>query len=69
MFGFAVILLFLCSITFFLGANMLKVCYSVAEDPPNDLPSYELYSRVNDDVYICVCMCECAYVCGCGMDK
>ena len=48
MFGFAVILLFLSSITFFIGANMLKVCYSIAEDPPNDLPSYELLSRVID---------------------
>ena len=44
---FAVILLFLSSITFFLGANMLKVCYSIAEDPANnDIPSYELYSQV-----------------------
>ena len=46
MFGSAAILLFLSSIPFFLGANMLRVCYSIAEDPPNDLPSYELYSRV-----------------------
>ena len=46
MFGLAVILLFLLSITFFMGANALRVCYSIAEDPPNDLPSYELLSRV-----------------------
>ena len=46
-FIFAFILLFLASITFFLGANMLKVCYSIAEDPPNDnIPSYELFSQV-----------------------
>ena len=50
MFGFAVIILILSSVLFFLGANMLKVCYSIAEDPPNDLPSYELYSRVIDNV-------------------
>ena len=49
-FGFAVIILILSSVPFFLGANMLKVCYSIAEDPPNDLPSYELYSRVIDNV-------------------
>ncbi|XP_065919137.1 prominin-1-A-like isoform X2 [Dysidea avara] len=49
-FVFAVILLFLASITFFLGANMLKVCYSIAEDPPNnDIPSYELYSQIVDN--------------------
>ena len=52
MFVFAVILLFLSSITFFLGASMLKVCYSIAEDPPNNLPSYELFSRVSETVYI-----------------
>ena len=47
MFIFAVILLLLTSITFFFGANMLKVCYSISEDPPNDdIPSYELFSRV-----------------------
>ena len=50
MFGFAVIILFLSSVPFFLGANILRVCYSIAEDPPNDLPSYELYSRVIDNV-------------------
>ncbi|XP_065919097.1 prominin-1-A-like [Dysidea avara] len=50
MFIFAVILLLLTSITFFLGANMLKVCYSISEDPPNDdIPSYELYSRIVDN--------------------
>ena len=31
-----------------MGANMLKVCYSIAEDPDNDLPSYELYTQVID---------------------
>jgi len=47
MFTFAFILLFLASMTFFLGANMVKVCYSISEDPPNDdIPSYELFSRV-----------------------
>jgi len=47
MFIFAVILLLLSSMTFFLGANMVKVCYSISEDPPNDdIPSYELYTRV-----------------------
>ncbi|XP_065919120.1 prominin-1-A-like isoform X2 [Dysidea avara] len=53
-FIFAFILLFLASITFFLGANMLKVCYSIAEDPPNDdIPSYELFSMIvdNNDVW------------------
>ena len=52
MFGFAVFLLLLASLTFFMGANMLKVCYSVAEDPPNDLPSYELFSQVIVRVYV-----------------
>ena len=48
MFIFAVVLLLLASITFFLGANMVKVCYSISEDPPNDdIPSYEFYSRVS----------------------
>ena len=51
MFVFAVILLLLASFTFFLGANLLKVCYSIAEDPPNGLPSYELYSRVTEQSY------------------
>ena len=46
MFGFAVVLLFLTSLAFFMGANMLKVCYSVAEDPANDQPSYELFRQV-----------------------
>ena len=45
----AVILLLLASFMFFLGANLLKVCYSIAEDPPNGLPSYELYSRVTNN--------------------
>ena len=49
MFVIAVILLLLASFTFFLGANMLKVCYSIAEDPPNGLPSYELYTKVTGD--------------------
>ncbi|XP_065919096.1 prominin-1-like isoform X2 [Dysidea avara] len=50
MFIFAVILLLLTSITFFLGANMLKVCYSISEDPPNDdIPSYELFSKIVDN--------------------
>ncbi|XP_065919098.1 prominin-1-A-like [Dysidea avara] len=50
MFIFAVILLLLTSITFFFGANMLKVCYSISEDPPNDdIPSYELFSRIVDN--------------------
>ena len=30
---------------------MLKVCYSIAEDPPNDdIPSYELYSKVKNSI-------------------
>ena len=45
-------LLLLASLAFFMGANMLKVCYSVAEDPPNDLPSYELFSQVISSVYV-----------------
>ena len=47
MFIFAFVLLFLASITFFLGANMIKVCYSISDDPPNDdIPSYELFEMV-----------------------
>ena len=45
------ILLILASLAFFMGANMLKVCYSVAEDPPNDLPSYELFTQVVTNVF------------------
>ena len=63
MFVFAVILLFLSSITFFMGANMLKVCYSIAEDPPNDLPSYELYTRVI--VIMCRVKCLALHDLGC----
>lgn len=51
MFGFAVILLLLSSTTFFLGANLLKVCYSVAEDPPDNLPSYELFRQVTYNIH------------------
>jgi len=47
MFAFAFVLLILASMTFFLGANMVKVCYSISDDSPNDdIPSYELFSRV-----------------------
>ena len=49
MFVFAVILLLLASFSFFLGANLLKVCYSISEDPPNGLSSYELYREVISD--------------------
>ena len=49
----AFILLFLASVTFFLGANMLKVCYSIAEDPANDdIPSYELFSQVTYPIFV-----------------
>jgi len=48
MFVFAVFLLILASLTFFMGSNLLKICYTIAEDPPNDdTPSYEIFSRVN----------------------
>jgi len=62
MFGFAVILLLLSSITFFLGANLLKVCYSVAEDPPDDIPSYELFTKVvmNHNNIFSQCNTECS---------
>ncbi|XP_065919451.1 prominin-1-A-like [Dysidea avara] len=50
MFIFAFVLLFLASITFFLGANMIKVCYSISDDPPNDdIPSYELFEMLVDN--------------------
>jgi len=52
MFIFAVILLLLSSMTFFLGTNMVKVCNSISGDPPNnDIPSYELYTRVKICTY------------------
>ena len=50
MFGLSVMQLLLSSFMFFLGANLLKVCYSIAEDPPNNQPSYEFYTKVIDNV-------------------
>ena len=50
MFGLLVMQLLLSSFMFFLGANLLKVCYSIAEDPPNGQPSYEFYTKVIDNV-------------------
>ena len=55
MFVFAVFLLILASITFFMGSNMLKICYTIAEDAPNDdIPSYEVFSRVNLLSVVCI---------------
>ena len=49
--GLTVILLILSSIAFFFGASILRLCYSIAEDPPYSLPSYELYSKVSENVW------------------